>query len=85
MSVLPQEMARGLKFRILEGEEVNIQCSGKKGADHLRGHSAADLCLCFAYAKSRFSDDVAQLFFLTQDCETNQIRTKKCQLWKKSE
>ena len=32
-----QKMARGLKFRISEVEELYIPCSENKGADQLRG------------------------------------------------
>ena len=32
-----------------------------KGADKLRGYREADLRLVFAYAKSRFSHDAAQM------------------------
>ena len=48
----PQKMARGLKFWV---EEVEGFCRENKGDDQLCGYSAADLPLCFAYAKSRFS------------------------------
>ena len=64
-------MARGLKFRIYEIEGLYYPCSENKGADQLRGYRQADLRLCFrtelicafvfAYAKSRFSHDEAQL------------------------
>ena len=51
-AVEPQEMARGLKVRVL-----NLLCSENKGADQLR---AAALIIVFAYVKSRFSHDAAQ-------------------------
>ena len=40
-------MARGLKFRITEIEELYYPCSENKGADQLRGYREADLRLCF--------------------------------------
>ena len=49
-------MARGLKFRIQEAEELFYLCCKNKGADQLRSHCAADLGFCFfAYAKNQFS------------------------------
>ena len=45
-------MARGLKFRILEEEELYYPCSENKGA-------------FFAYAKSWFSNDVALLYLVS--------------------
>ena len=54
-------MARGLKFRIKEVEGLYYLCSENKGADQLRGYREADLCLCFAYAKSWFSHNAAHL------------------------
>ena len=35
-AVQPQKMARGLKFRIKEVEELYYLCSENKGADQLR-------------------------------------------------
>ena len=46
-----QKMARGLKFRIKEGEVLFYPCSENKGADQLRGHREADLRLCFRIGK----------------------------------
>ena len=46
-AVQPQKMARGLKFRIEEVEELYYPCSENKGADQLRGYREADLRLCF--------------------------------------
>ena len=40
-------MARGLKFRIQKVEGLYYPCSENRGADQLRGHCEADLCLCF--------------------------------------
>ena len=54
-------MARGLKFLIWEVEELHNPCCENKGADQLRGYCEADLRLCFEYAKSQFSHDVAQI------------------------
>ena len=45
--VQSQKMARGLKFRIEEGEEVYYLCSENKGGDQFRGYREADLRLCF--------------------------------------
>ena len=59
-------MARDLKFWIEEeGFYYLLVCSKNKGADQLQGYHAADLHLYFflAYAKSRFSHDVAHLMF----------------------
>ena len=66
-AVQPHKMARGLKFRIKEVEGLYYLCSANKGADQLRGSACfADtaklFCVfVFAYAKSRFSRDMAQL------------------------
>ena len=61
-AVQSQKMARGLKCLILEVEELYHLhvCTENKGADQLCGYLAADLCLCFAYAKSRFSHDAQE-------------------------
>ena len=40
-------MARGLKFRIYEVEELYFPSSENKGADQLRGYREADLRLSF--------------------------------------
>ena len=71
-AVLLQKVARGLKFRIYEGEGLYYPCSGNKGADHLRGYTEVDLRLCFPYAKSRFSHNEAQI-----TCEVNMGRRDK--------
>ena len=42
-----QKMARGLKFRSLEVEELYYLCSENEGADQLGGYHAANLWLCF--------------------------------------
>ena len=44
---------------VLEG--LYYPYSENKGADQLRGDREADLRLVFAYAKSRFSHDVAHI------------------------
>ena len=54
-------MARGLKFRIKKVGGLYDLNSEDKGADQLRGCREADLRLCFAYAKSRFSHDAAHI------------------------
>ena len=46
-----QKMARGLKFRIKEVEELYYLCSENKGADQLCGYCEADLRLCFRICK----------------------------------
>ena len=46
-----QKMTRGLKFRIYKEEGLYYLCSENKGADQLRGHSEADLRLCFRICK----------------------------------
>ena len=50
-AVQPQEMAGGLKFRILEEEGLHCICGENKGADRLRGYRAGDLRLCFRICK----------------------------------
>ena len=50
-AVQPLKMARGLKFRIYEVEGLYYPCSENKGADQLRGQSAANLRLCFLICK----------------------------------
>ena len=50
-SVQQQEMARVLKFRIKEVEELYYLVSENKGADQLRGYRTADLRLCFRICK----------------------------------
>ena len=56
-------MARGLKFRNLEVEELYYLCSENKGADQLRGYREADRLFVFAYEKSWFSHNEAQFIF----------------------
>ena len=55
----PQNMARGLKFRIKKVEGLYYLCSENKGADQLRGYREADLCLCFRICKTLVSHDAA--------------------------
>ena len=59
-AVQPQEVARGLKFRI---EEVRglYYVAKNKGADQLHGCCAAVLLLCFCICKFRFSHDSANM------------------------
>ena len=45
----PQKIARGLKFQILQVEELHYLCSKNKDNDQLRGYCAADLCLLFLH------------------------------------
>ena len=51
--VHPQKMARGLKFRIKEVEELCYLYSENNGADQLCGYRAADLHLCFRVCKKQ--------------------------------
>ena len=53
-SIQAQNMARGLKFQIKKERGLHYLCNEENGAFLLRGNSAADLCLCFTYAKSCF-------------------------------
>ena len=53
-AVLPQKMARGLKFRIYIEEGFYYLCSENKGANQLRGYREADLRLCFRICKKPF-------------------------------
>ena len=69
-AVQPQKMARGLKFRTLEVEGLYYLYSQNKGADQLAGYHEADLRLLFAYAKIRFSHDVAHLLIIFYCCTT---------------
>ena len=50
-AIQAQKMARSLKFRIYEEEEVYFPCSENKGADQLRGYRKADLRLCFGIGR----------------------------------
>ena len=49
-------MVRSLKFCIYQVEGLFYLCVK---AEALHGYRTADLLLCFAYAKSRFSHDAA--------------------------
>ena len=60
-AVQPQKMARGLKIQIQE-EGLYYLCGENKGTDQLRIYCAADLRLCFPYAKGRFL--MTRLLFL---------------------
>ena len=46
-AVQPQKLARSLKFRTIEEEEVYYQCSENKDADQRLGNREADLRVCF--------------------------------------
>ena len=50
-AVQPQNIARGLKFRILEVEGLYYTCSENKDANQLRSIREADLRLCFRIDK----------------------------------
>ena len=52
-------MARGLKFWIYIEEGLFYPCSENKGTDQLRGYAKLICIFVFAYAKSRFSLNVA--------------------------
>ena len=58
-------MAIGLKFWILEVEELYYLCSENIGADRLSGYGAADLHICFRICKIRFSHDAAHIVSIT--------------------
>ena len=60
-AVQPQKMAGHLKFRIKEVEGLYYPSSENKDADQFRGYHEADLLFVFAYAKSWFSHDAAQI------------------------
>ena len=70
-AVQPQKIDRDLQFLIYEVEGLYYLCGENKGADQLadqlRGYRAAAVTgqtICafvFAYAKSRFSHDVAHM------------------------
>ena len=51
------------KCQIKEVEGLHFLCSENKGVDQLLSYCAADLRLCFAYAKSRFSQDPGNITF----------------------
>ena len=55
-------MARGLKFRILEEEELYYLCSENKGVGQLRDYREADLRLCFRICKNPVSYNEAHIF-----------------------
>ena len=60
---MPQKMARGFKFQILEVEGFYCLCRENKGTDQLhsdRGR-AAICAFAFAYVKIRASHDVAYI------------------------
>ena len=60
-AVQPQKMARGLKFQINIVEELYYPYSENKGADQLRSNAQLICVFVFAYAKSRFSHNEAQM------------------------
>ena len=62
-AVQPHKMARGLKFRTWEVEELYYLCSENKGADQLRGYAKLICVFVFAYAKCWFSHDTAHIPF----------------------
>ena len=51
-AVQPQNMARGLIFRIEKVKRLYYLCSESKGADQLRGHREADLRLLFLHMQN---------------------------------
>ena len=55
-------MARGLKFGIYVVEGLYYPYSENKGADQLRGHREADLCLCFRVCKKPVNFMISCLF-----------------------
>ena len=50
-TVQSQKMARDMKFRIYEEEEVYYLCRENKGADQLHSYREADLRLCFCICR----------------------------------
>ena len=42
-----QKMARSLKIKIYDDEELHYPCSENKDADQLCSYCTADLCICF--------------------------------------
>ena len=56
-AVQPRRIDRSTKFRIKEVEGLHYICSENKCADQLCGYRA----FVFAYAKSRFSHDMAEI------------------------
>ena len=61
LAVQSQKMAICLKFWIKEVEGLFYLFSKNKGANQVCSYHEADLHLFFAYAKSRFYHDAAQL------------------------
>ena len=59
-AVQPQEMARGLKFRILEVKGLYYSCSENKGASQFPVTAKLICVFDFAFAKNRFSHNEAQ-------------------------
>ena len=59
-----QKMARGLKFRIEEVEELYYLCSENKGADQFAVTAKLICVFVFAYAKCWFSHDAAHIYLL---------------------
>ena len=57
-----QEMARSLKFFILEEEELYFQYGENKGAYQLLSYCKVDLRLCFRIGKFRFSHGAAHMY-----------------------
>ena len=53
-----------------EEEGLYYPSSENKGADQLRGYRKADLRLCFAYAKSRFSHNAAHILNIVEKYST---------------
>ena len=62
MAVQPQNMTRGLKFWILEEEDLCYLCSKNKRADQLPSYCTSDLHLCFRMCKMRFSHSATHVF-----------------------
>ena len=60
-AVQPQKLARGLKFRIKEVDGLYYPCSENKALISFAITAKLICVFVFAYAKSRFSHDAAQL------------------------
>ena len=61
-AVKPQNMTRGLKFRIWKEEGLYYPCSENKGADQLSGITA-DLRPCFHICKMLVSHDATHFYY----------------------
>ena len=56
-------------------------CSENKGADHLRGSAKLICVFVFAYAKSRFSNDVAHMYMYNYKNPTINKSVRRGTVW----